>query len=306
VTTAELADYEIERSSTVPSLQPRPRRRRALALTGAGAAAAVFLAGCSVDPARGFLPGNDGTTNLTEMITNLWVGAWVAALAIGLLVWGLLIWCIIVYRKRKNDNTLPVQLRYHLPLELLYTFVPLVMVGVLFYFTVETQNEITDTSQEADVHIQVYGKQWSWDFNYLDEQVWDAGVEAKLDGTMAPADDLPTLYLPVGKRVEFTLDSRDVIHSFWVPAFLYKIDVFPYMTNTFQVVPEEEGTYLGKCAELCGELHGYMLFNVKVVSEEEYDAHIQKLRDLGQTGELDESYDRAVTSQYADATTEEN
>ena len=82
--------------------------------------------------------------------------------------------------------------------------------------------------------------------------------------------------------------------------------MIPGKSNVMYFTPTKEGSYLGKCAELCGELHGYMLFNVKVVSEEEYDAHIQKLRDLGQTGELDESYDRAVTSQYADATTEEN
>lgn len=285
---------------------PRPKRRRALTRVGIAAVAAVLLTGCSVDPARGFLPGETGTTNLTETITNLWVGAWSAALLIGVLVWGLLIWCVIVYRKRKNDDTLPVQLRYHLPLELLYTFVPLVMVGVLFFYTVKAQDDITDTSQEPDVNIQVYAKQWSWDFNYLDEDVYEAGREADLDGTMDPAEDLPTLYLPVDQRVEFTLNSRDVIHSFWVPAFLYKLDIIPGQTNEFQVVPEEEGTYLGKCAELCGEFHGYMLFNVKVVSEDEYQDHIQELRDAGQEGVLDEDYDRSVTSQHHDAAAEEN
>lgn len=277
-------------------LTPGRNRRRALALASSSIAATALLAGCAHDPARGWLPAEPGTTNLTESITNLWVGAWVAALFIGALVWGLMIWIIIVYRKRKNDNELPVQIRYHLPLELLYTFVPIVMVGVLFFYTVQVQNEITDVSATPEVNIEVYAKQWAWDFNYTDEEVWDSGGKAELDGTMAPADDLPTLYLPVGKRVEFTLRSRDVIHSFWVPAFLMKLDIFPLDTRTFQVVPEKEGLYLGKCAELCGEFHAYMLFNVNVVSQDEYDAHIQSLRDLGQEGLLDESLDRDTTA----------
>ena len=280
------------------NLTPRQKRRRALSLVAMGAIGATVLAGCASDisPKQGWLPAEPGTTNLTEPITNIWVGAWIAALFIGALVWGLMIWCIIVYRKRKDDNELPVQIRYHLPLELLYTFVPLVMVGVLFFYTVQVQDEITDVSETPDVNIEVYAKQWSWDFNYTDEDVWDTGDMAALDGTMAPAEDLPTLYLPVNKRVEFTLTSRDVIHSFWVPAFLTKLDMFPHETRTMQIVPQKEGTYLGKCAELCGEFHAYMLFNVKVVSEQEYDDHIQSLRDAGQEGLLDDSLDRDTTA----------
>lgn len=239
-------------------------------------------------------------TNQTEGIVRLWTGAWLAALCVGALVWGLLIWCVIVYRKRKDDHRLPVQLRYHLPLELLYTFVPILMVGVLFFYTVKTQEEYTDLSAEPDVNIEVYGRQWSWDFNYTDEDVWDSGQPAELDGTMAPAADLVTLYLPVGERVEFTLRSRDTVHSFWVPTFLYKLDVIPGETNRFQVVPQVEGVYLGKCAELCGEQHGNMLFNVAVVSREEYDAHLEQLREAGQTGVLDESYDRQTLRREGD------
>lgn len=262
------------------------------------AASATVLAGCATEasPKQGWLPAAPGTTNLTEPITNLWVGSWIAALFVGVLVWGLMIWAIIVYRKRPGDDELPVQIRYHLPLELLYTFIPMVMVGVLFFYTVQVQNEITDVSETPDVNIEVYAKQWSWDFNYTDENVHDTGDMAALDGTMAPAEDLPTLYLPVNKRVEFTLTSRDVIHSFWVPAFLTKLDMFPLETRTMQIVPQAEGTYLGKCAELCGEFHAYMLFNVKVVSEQEYQDHIQSLRDAGQEGLLDGSLDRDTTS----------
>ncbi len=98
------------------------------------------------------------------------------------------------------------------------------------------------------------------------------------------AESLPVLYLPEGETVEFRLDSRDVIHSFWVVDFLYKKDMIPGgHTSTFQVTPTREGTYDGKCAELCGEYHSDMLFNVKVVSVEEFEAHMQELEDQGGT-----------------------
>src|SRR5690554_105183 len=187
---------------------------------------------------------------MTERVTTLWTGSWVAALAVGLVVWGLVLWCVTVYRKRKDDDVLPVQLRYHVPLEVMYIVLPILMIGVMFIYTARDIDAISALEEDPDVVIEVYGKQWSWDFNYLDEDVWDSGVHVEdIGGAETP--DMPTLYLPVDERVEFRLRSRDVIHSFWVPAFLYKLDVFPGQENVFQVVPTREGTYAGKCAEFC-------------------------------------------------------
>lgn len=291
-TTRKSADLKGLTTVSSPS-KPQPRWKLAVI----SVPALFLLAGCADKVTMGWLPTEPGMTNLTDDIVALWNGSWIAALAVGVLVWGLILWCVIVYRKRKEDDQLPVQLRYHLPLELLYTFVPIMMVLVLFYQTVQVQQEITEITGEADVHVQVYGKQWTWDFNYLDEDVWDTGMPATFDGTMDAAEDLPTLYLPVDERVHFTINSRDVIHSFWVPAFLYKVDMVPGRTNEFEVVPQIEGTYLGKCAELCGELHGNMLFRVAVVDRPTYDAKMQELRDAGQTGILGPEYDRlGVTS----------
>ncbi len=272
-----------------------PRRRRTGLRLGLSAAAVLLLAGCSSEEVgRGFLPGSpDGeVTDMTGRITSLWTGSWIAALAVGLVVWGLILWAVTVYRKRKDDDVLPVQLRYHIPLEVMYTVLPILMIGVLYVFTARDITAIEDVSAEPDVTIEVYGKQWSWDFNYLDEDVWDSGVHVNDIGRPGNPETLPTLYLPVGERVEFRLESRDVIHSFWVPAFLYKKDVFPGQTNVFQVTPTLEGVYQGKCAEFCGEQHSGMLFQVAVVSPEEYAAHIEKLRDAGQTGRLGPELDR--------------
>ncbi len=280
------------------------------------AAAVALISSCSAVTERGWLPGQDGTTDKTDGIVSLWVGSWIAALLVGVLVWGLLIWCVVVYRKRKDDNQLPVQLRYHLPLELLYTFVPVLMVGVLFFYTVRVQDEITAIDPEPDITIEANGRQWSWDFNYVDYDVYDWGQPASLndiptdtDAAVADyqaQDQIPTLYLPVGQTVEFQLRSRDVIHSFWIPAFLYKLDMIPGRTNTFQVTPQVEGTYYGKCAELCGEYHGYMLFNVEVVSPEEFEQHMADLAAAGQTGQLGPEFDREVASESPDFGEEED
>src|SRR5690606_1133101 len=128
-----------------------PRRvRRTARLLSVVTALAVVLAGCSPEVRRGWMPGyEDGqVTNQTGRITDLWVNSWIALLIVGAITWGLMIWCIVVYRKRKGDERLPVQLRYHVPLEIMYIVLPLLMVGVFFYYTARDMAEIEDVSQE--------------------------------------------------------------------------------------------------------------------------------------------------------------
>jgi len=269
-----------------------PRRFRALVVVAAGTA----LAGCSTDISTGFLPSDAGVTNRTGELIALWNGSWIAALAVGALVWGLLVWAIIAYRKRKEDNQLPVQLQYHVPLELMYTVIPIIMVGVLFVFSQRTVGNVVDVSAEPDLTIEVYGKQWSWDFNYVDEGVYYSGGRVALTGEEGVAETLPTLYLPVDRNIQFEVKSRDVQHAFWIPAFLYKSDMIPGRTNTFQVTPTREGVYMGKCAELCGEFHSEMLFRVMVVSEEEFAAEMDALRAAGNVGRLGDDLNRYGTA----------
>lgn len=286
---------------------PRRKRRPALAWAGLTAAAALLLSGCSDQVQRGWLPGNSDAevTDQTGRITHLWVGSWIAALIVGLITWGLMLWCVAVYRKRKGDNVLPVQLRYHVPLEIMYVILPIVMVGVLFYYTNRDVTEIQDTSQPAQNHVQVIAKQWSWDFNYLDDDAFETGQHAQdVGGSHGVLEDQVTLWLPVDERVLFTLNSRDVIHSFWVPEFLYKMDVIPGKTNSFAITPKQIGLYRGKCAELCGEYHSSMLFNVNVVSKADYDKHIAELKANGQEGSLPLDLSRSQDLDSAHSTTE--
>lgn len=254
--------------------------------------ASSLLAGCAGDAGANGLPSEKGITNHTGRIIDLWDYSWISALAVGALTWALILWCIAVYRKRKGDEKFPEQTRAHVPLELMYVAVPLIMISALFRWTVTDADVITNTSGEAQVHIQAVAKQWAWDFNYLDDEVYSVGVQAHLTGEPGVEDTLTSLYLPVGESVDIQLNSRDVIHSFWVPAFLYKLDMFPGRTAHIQFTPEKEGVYQGKCAELCGEYHSSMLFNVRVVSREEYDAYVESLREQGNVGSLGLEYNR--------------
>jgi cytochrome c oxidase subunit 2 len=233
-----------------------------------------------------------GVTDQAGRITSLWNGSWIAALGVGVLVWGLILFCVVAFRRKKDEVGLPEQLRYNVPIEILYTIVPLFMVAVLFFYTARDESALLDISKKPDVTINVVAKQWSWDFNYVEAGTFESGTQAELTGAPGVAATLPALYLPVNRRVEFVLTSRDVIHSFWVPQFLQKLDIIPGKVNRFQVVPTEIGTFEGKCAELCGAYHSSMLFQVKVVSQAAYDAHLAQLRARGNIGMLDNSLSR--------------
>ena len=269
------------------------KNRRRFATLSAISAATLALSGCSAEAQRGFLPDSSGVTNHTDSIIGLWTSSWIVLLAVGVLSWGLIAWALIVYRRRKGETGMPVQLRYNMPIETMFTVIPLILVLGFFAFTARDMTAIEAKTENPDVTINVVAKQWSWDFNYVDENVFDSGIQAQFTGAEENVmETLPTLYLPVGKTVEVQLNSRDVIHSFWVVEFLYKKDMFPGRTNYMYFTPEKEGTYVGKCAELCGEYHSMMLFNVKVVSQSEYDAHIASLAAKGNVGQLGNEYDR--------------
>jgi len=272
-----------------PSPAPRGRRRTArlgavLALTG------LLVAGCDArevyEDALSFgVP--EPISDRGENILELYLGSNAAALVVGVFVWALILFAAFRYRKRSDD--LPRQVRYNLPIEILYTAVPFVIIAVLFYYTVLSQNYVNELTGEddggievavageasdfvegsgADVNIGVVGFQWNWQFNYLDEDVSVIGE------TGAPAQ----LVLPTDRTIRFIETSPDVIHSFFVPEFIFKRDVIPGRANQFELTLKKEGEFIGRCAEFCGEKHAFMNFSVKVVSPEEYDSYIDGLQ----------------------------
>ncbi|MET7932123.1 cytochrome c oxidase subunit II [Streptomyces sp. NPDC005322] len=289
----------------------RPVRRKLLQALAAGLVLATATGCTSKDFPRLGMP--TPVTEEAPRILSLWQGSWAAALATGILVWGLILWAVIFHRRSRTKIEVPAQTRYNMPIEALYTVVPIIIVSVLFYFTARDENALLKTSKKPDHVVNVVGYQWSWGFNYMEnvdgdtatpkqnakeiaaipdrlltgvpkgaEGVYDAGIPGERNPQNGNPG--PTLWLPKGESVQFILTSRDVIHSFWVLPFLMKMDVIPGKTNVFEVTPTREGTFRGKCAELCGVDHSRMLFNVKVVSPERYRQHLKDLVKKGQTG----------------------
>ena len=226
----------------------------------------------------------DPATEEGPRILLLWQGSWLAAILTGAFVWMLIFWACIFHRK-KNDQ-LPIQTRYNVPIEALYTIVPFIMVVVLFYFTARDEDIILDNNRKEDLTVNVVGRQWAWTFNYLPlgsivpaNGAYDAGTPK----------DRSQLWLPVDKLVRFELTSPDVIHGFWINEFLMKMDVMPGKRNSFELTPNKIGNYKGKCAELCGVDHSRMLFDIHVVSETDFRNHLADLQAKGQGRVLDYS-----------------
>jgi cytochrome c oxidase subunit 2 len=252
--------------------RPAGARSRLLVL---GGLLLLTLTACSSDELPTFAMPERDATDQAPRILSLWQGSWIAAFAVGILTWGLILWPVIAHRRKRDATGLPPQTRYTLPIEVLYTDVPFIMIAVFFYFTARDEERILVTSANPDHTITVTGIQWSWQFTYES----DGG--AMTTGTPGKP---PTLVLPEGESVRFKLVSDDVIHSFWVPAFLFKMDVIPGQDNEFEITPTKQGTFKGKCAELCGQDHARMLFNVDVVSPSAYQAEVAELKARNEQG----------------------
>jgi cytochrome c oxidase subunit 2 len=252
------------------------------ALIGLPVLALLTLAGCSSESVGSLkrlgLP--QAASDRAPYIHDLWIGTWIAAGIIGVGMWVLIIYAAVRFKTKHNE--MPRQSRYNLPMEIFYTVAPFVVIGVLFYYTILAQNNVQARVQNPDVTVNVVGQKWSWTFNYKSADNPAVGTDVWEAGTI---NMIPDLYLPVNKSVHFNLSSPDVIHSFWIPAFYEKLDVVPGRNNNFYATPVKEGVFRGKCAELCGTYHSAMLFNVHIVSQEEYDAYLKTLVAKGQTGE---------------------
>ena len=224
---------------------------------------AVLAASTSCELPRFGMP--DSATEQGDGIQRLWSGFFVAAMAVALLVYVLLAWVLIRYRRRSSDgDELPSQSGYHIPLEIIYTAIPIVIVAILFAFSTVVERDVTDLQPDPAVQVEVIGFQWQWQFSYVDEDV-------TVDG--AP-DEPPELVLPVGQRTRLRLRTTDVIHSFWVPEFLEKRDLIPGVDNEIDITPTRRGTYTGRCAEFCGLDHWRMNFTVRVVTPAEFEAWV--------------------------------
>lgn len=224
-------------------------------------AGALLLTGCS---SRGGVP--DPASRQGEDVLDLWRILLGAGIAVGALVVGLVLWTVLRYRRPKAAaaDDLPKQTDANIPIEVFYTVVPLIIVAVLFGLTMRTQNRVTKESESPDLAVEVTGFQWGWRFRYPAQGVTITG----------DANTPPTLVLPVGANVRLRLVAADVVHSFFVPAFLVKKDLIPGVDNSLEIRPSEPGRYPAVCAEFCGLDHWRMTFDVEVVTPEAFQAFV--------------------------------
>jgi cytochrome c oxidase subunit 2 len=246
-----------------------------------GSLTALLVTSCSADeiPGLGF---EKGITSVNDQSLSLWQGAWIAAAVVGLITLALIMWTVVFHRKK--DDAFPKQTHENNFIEITFTIIPFLIVAVLFYFTAVKEKEIVKVSPDSQVShiIDVNGFQWSWQFTYKEAGDFPA---ASVTGTPAQA---PTLYLPQGEKVKFTINSNDVVHGFWIPAFMIQMQNLPGVENQLEFTANKIGSYPGRCNILCGRNHSQMLFNVEVISPSAYAAYIQSLRDLNQI-ELDKA-----------------
>lgn len=232
------------------------------------APALIGLTGCSKVSGLGF---EENLSSVNEISLSLWQGAWIAAGVVGVITLVLIIWPAVFHRKKVGAPEFPRQTQYNVPVEIAYTIIPFFIVAVLFYFTAVKQNEITEKSPTTVAHeIGVVGFQWSWQFSYP-----EAGPKAIVTGTPAQP---PTLYIPLGERVRYTITANDVVHGFWIPAFMIQMQNLPGVTNYLEFTANKLGSFPGRCNILCGRNHSQMLFTVKVVTPSDYDKYLETLK----------------------------
>jgi cytochrome c oxidase subunit 2 len=139
---------------------------------------------------------------------------------------------------------------------------------------VVVQNRVMERSDDPDETIAVNAFKWNWQFVYPET----TGQDGQPVSTIGTTSEIPILVLPTDRTIRFEVASADVIHSFWVPEFLFKLDVIPGnengRDNVFEVTVREEGSYVGRCAELCGSYHAFMNFEVRAVSGDDYDDYL--------------------------------
>lgn len=180
--------------------------------------------------------------------------------AIFVIVGALLTYSIVRFRQRPGDDDRePPQVYGSNQIELAWTVVPTLIVFVLFLVTTRTLIAVENATPPGDaLQVRVIGHQWWWEFRYPDQGVVTANE----------------LHVPLGRPTFLSLESADVVHSFWVPQLNGKTDVIPNRVNRMWFQPAVAGTYLGQCAEYCGTQHARMMLRVVAHPPEEFEAWV--------------------------------
>jgi cytochrome c oxidase subunit 2 len=221
----------------------------------------------------------EGATEQGRDISDLWSTFAVAGSAVAVIVYGLLLWSIVRYRHRRADEEGALGRQFHanVPLEVLYTAIPVLIVIGLFLLSFRTEERVDALTASPDVVLDAQAFAWGWRFSFP-----DLGVQV-VSAPSGPGAREPDLYLPVGETTRVNLSSEDVIHAFWVPAFNFKRDAIPGNPTSFDLTPTDVGDFRGVCAEYCGLNHAYMGFTVHVVDRASFDDWVARQEQQGGT-----------------------
>ncbi len=246
----------------------------------------VLLGGCELPNFLGYR----GSTSQGHVEHLLWSGTFIAGLAVGGIVTLLILWSVFRYRHRSDE--IPRQFQYHTLFEVTYIVIPVVMVLVLFGFTVVAENKIDALDPPSVQTVNVYAFQWGWEFNYSGKGVTVVGVTQNdpdpvgLDGARcAPSVDClgPGLVLPAGKTVLVNLRSKDTIHGFYVPEFNFSRYAQPGILNQFQLSVKKPGIYRAQCTQFCGLYHSEMFFHVVALPPSQFQSWLRTERATSNT-----------------------
>ncbi len=219
----------------------------------------LALAGCAQTPQSVLSPAGPVATTELQVIS---LGFWIM-LGVGVVVLGLLLAIIFRFRARKNDDALPEQVEGNTRLEFAWTIIPLLLLAVLAVPTIKDAfAAASPPNPSTALPVTVVGHQWWWEFDYPTLHI-------------VTADEM---HIPAGTQVAISLQSVDVIHSFWVPRLAGKLDAVPGRTNSMWLEAAQPGTYAGQCAELCGTSHALMRLSVIADSPSAWSAWVQKMQ----------------------------
>lgn len=252
------------------------------------AAVVLVVSGCTgdFDLRTAFPP--DAASEQGQAVRDVYDIIFFIGIAIFLFVEGLIVYAVLRYRRRRGQDELPPQIHGSNRLEIIWTAVPIAIVLALFVVSWQTLNTIDARKENPPLRIGVVAYQWQWQFVYAPPDIrWEdcgaaenAGRCVTVFGVPPPGGDRtdwqpPQMHVPIGETVELQMHATDVIHSFYVPAFLYQRDITPRKDQVIQFLADREGTYRGQCTQFCGLLHQAMEFEVVVESRTSFDAWLQ-------------------------------
>ena len=257
------------------SSSPRKRPASNAIIAGGAVLLLVGIVGLVLlSPAGSALYPPPPATDRAHAVSQLYDIVFALAVIVFVGVEGLIIWSIFRYRRRPGDVDLPPQTHGNNLVEAIWTLIPTAIVLYMFAVSWQTLNQVDAVSAQPNVHINALAGQFQWQFQYLNDDGQVLATQTRAFGEGAG------MAVPVGRTVYVTLESRDVIHAWYVPRFLFKRDVIPGQLNHFEfTVDEKEAgqTFSGQCAELCGAGHRAMLFDVVAMTPTDYDAWLAAL-----------------------------